>query len=443
MQIDQSVTPETPRPGLLEMIENRQQEILSHLPGYVKVTGLLALLGFAITSLVQWVTDTMPEDYLGLITISSPTLASLITLFLSLFSILIMWVFVIWSLTFIPFVAYHAHRSSRKFNVAGTRVFKWIQLYASTFFPMAIFAVIWNSFAVEGSIVVARIDSFNEVAAVAVGTVVVSFILWLVNRVLPSQWIALRLSIMSFMLYAALFLSYGWGYGLVSYYMLFGVLVYLVLFGSSHLEAIGREVVTYDLDSQVAQGLREILTQYQKTKAVEEEMVKREYISEIQKKEYQQILRMAEGETDASLRAQLADIYRERADLNRRVNEARIGLFRRKLDAISELYEILSSELSRKADEEIPRQIEKIRDNVQDFSPEELRECLNRLMVQINSSFAGLPESLEDLRTEVRQLTDDVEQYTRFLLSGSEDAESSPESSAGDDHQSLGDPQEE
>ena len=308
---------------------------------------------------------------------------------------------------------------------------------------MAIFAVIWNSFAVEGSIVVARIDSFNEVAAVAVGTVVVSFILWLVNRVLPSQWIALRLSIMSFMLYAALFLSYGWGYGLVSYYMLFGVLVYLVLFGSSHLEAIGREVVTYDLDSQVAQGLREILTQYQKTKAVEEEMVKREYISEIQKKEYQQILRMAEGETDASLRAQLADIYRERADLNRRVNEARIGLFRRKLDAISELYEILSSELSRKADEEIPRQIEKIRDNVQDFSPEELRECLNRLMVQINSSFAGLPESLEDLRTEVRQLTDDVEQYTRFLLSGSEDAESSPESSAGDDHQSLGDPQEE
>jgi hypothetical protein len=400
--------------GLLETLEERQRRILSRLPRFFKVTALVGTIGFLITSILQVLFGKIPKERVGLFSISQPTLGAIIAWLLTLFSILVMWLFVIWSLTFVPFIAYQAFRSSQKHRIpVGTKAFRWVQLYAATFLPMAIFAVAWNS-AASGSFITAEITSLKETLLVVIGAVAVSGLLYLINYLIPTRLVAVRLSLLSSLLFTSLFLAYGWGYSLASYFTLFGILFYLT-FGSSQIEETGRSITTYDIDPKVAIRLNEISTKRQELRTTHDEIKAQEMESEAKRLQHQQEIKSAQIENDSQLGEQLSHIHKAKTEFNRQTNEVQLSIFHKKHVLLSKMYEILSTELSGRMDEQIPKRIEELKNSAKDISPKDLYDQMNQLMNQINAGLEGLPESLEDLRHQMLDAAREIEKQTLQL----------------------------
>lgn len=405
---------ELPQLSLLEILEERQRSILSRLPKFAKLTIISAAAGFIVTFLVQWLTHTLPPQRYGLISLRQPTLGSIIASILSLFSVLVMWLFVVWSLAFIPFIAYHAYRSSQVSNTPlGTKAFRWIQLYASTFLPMAIFAVAWNS--TPGKVDVSvSISSLKDMVLVILGAALISALLWGINRVVPTRLVAVRLSLLSSLLYASLFLAYGMGFSLASYSTLFGILFYLT-FGSEQIEEMGRRVAFYDIDPKVADRLSDIAVRRQELRSTHDEIRASEMEAATKQLQRAQELRVAQIENDASLSEQLGDIHKAKTDFNRMTNEALLTMFNQKYSLLKDMYGILSKELSDRTEKEIPLRLETLKASTKDYTPKDLYEEMNRLIVQVNSGLEGLPESLEDLRNQMLTAVKEIEKQTQLL----------------------------
>jgi hypothetical protein len=299
-------------------------------------------------------------------------------------------------------------------------VLRWVQLYATVVFPVIIFAVVWNSFAVKNvAFAIATIDSLDKILYVFVGTVVVVLALWATNKLLHPRWIAIRLTLFSFLLYASLFLTYGWGYGLAAYYMLFGTLAYASLFGPSQLYEVGLGIVTYDLTPSVAERLQEILEQYQQAQSTQEEMKKEEYLSQIQKAKYEQEIKIAKNASQSSANELLASIYGAQADLRRQVAETEFRVLKEQLKVMNKVFDTYASEAFKRMNTALSKEMENIDKDINELSTEELRRRLNAIIVQVNA--LQLPDDLESLSKEIHRLTTRWEQNARLLTSGPED----------------------
>lgn len=403
------------QPVFLQLLEKRQSEIMAKLPDYLRVTALTAIIGFVITSAVQWFFGGETSQNLSFPEISELSIGSIIAFVLTLLAVLIVWLFVIWSVSFIPFIAFHAHKSSRKFEVpVGTRAFRWIQLYTATFLPMAVFAVAWNSFATLGNDIEITISTV-EIAILTLGVAGVTAGLWFINRYIPGKYLALRVSLLSVVLYASLFLTYGRGYSLASYSVLFGILVYIAIFGSDQLEEVGRRIATYDIDPVVADRLDETTNTYQQLQSKYDEMYTKELESDALRQENEQIVRLTQIENETNLNMQLAEIRKSKADFNQLTNETQLKIYQAKLDALKQMYEVLSAELSDRIKVQIPQSLDTLRTQAQGYSARELQTVMAQIMNETDAALEGLPESLENLRTRMLEATREIEQHTILL----------------------------
>lgn len=401
--------------SLLEMLYERQRRILKHLPNFARVTLAVAVMGFLATSIVQWFSGINPVERLGLVTLSQPTLGVVISFLLTLFSVLVMWVFVIWSLSFIPFIVYHAYKVSQQSKVAiGNRAFRWLQLYAATFLPMATFAVVWTSVPTENNVVF-QLNSLSEIVLILSGTVVIALALWGLNSQIPPRFVAVRIALLSTMLYASLFLTYGLGYNLISYTTLLGILTYLT-FGAGELEKVGRRLITYDIDPEIAEKISKLATKNQDVKSKKDEVRIRKVDLEITKIEQQYDIEAVQAENEAGLNEQLANILKTKADINKQTSQAKLRMLQQKYELLQSLHESLSKELEEKMEKALPEIIRQWKNDMKDATPGVLQDKMNNLLSKISYETAGIPESLDEVRNEMLQVTNEIQNQVQHLI---------------------------
>lgn len=421
--------PQAIQESILGLLQERQQNILSHLPAFAKITILLSVLGFAGTIFVGTITSAISGGPALSQFFPFPSdLGSTIALLLTLFSNVVMWVFVVWSLSFVPFIAYQAHNSSQtlKTNVV-VKPFRWVQLYASTFLPMMIFAVAWHSILPSGNDsdplirhttnIVIQITSPAEAAVVILGTIIVVIMLWVINNFIPSNFSALRLSLISSMLYASLFLAYGRGYGAASHAVVFGILTYLTL-GANQIEEVGRRIAVYDIEPNTAQKLEEIVRRDQERRSIQDEALIKQEEHEAQKAMHRIERTIAQAKSEEALNEQLSKIHKEKIELNRQMVETQLNLLRQRIQIMHGAFRVVSEEFTHKARAEMDEKIKWLEANAKYFSPEELIEQMRKLRQEMDASIQGIPESLQELYQELQKTASQLEVQTLRLTEG-------------------------
>lgn len=413
--------------SMLAILHERQQHILSKLPTFSKTTISIALVGLLATFVTKILTSESPSSYVASL-VASPSLANLIAFALGAFSSLIIWMFVIWSLSFVPFIAYYAHKSSKD-NKLGvvTKPFRWVQLYAATFLPMIIFATAWNSSpALENINVIISIQNITELIIVASGAIIIAITLGLVNRNVPIKLVSLRLSVFSSLLYLALFLAYGRGYGLASHVMVYGILLYL-MFDSNQIGEIGRRIALHDVDPEVAERFDDIATRQQEVKSIEDTIKLKEKEQEAKAAKQKLEMNSARSDNEMALSGQLIEIKKKKMALNKDINTVQLQVLETKITTLSDVFGILSKELDSKNKSEIPEALGKLRESVKNYSPGAIQEKMNAIICEMNAGLRGIPESLDELREQLILTSTEIEKQTK-LMSGSSNEENAGES---------------
>lgn len=389
--------------GMLSVVEERQKAILERFPAFARVTFVLALVGFIGTmGLTATSTGALPHPF-DQIDLHQLSLGLALALLLTVFANVIVWLFVVWSLSFVPFLAFNAHRASRS-GLADphvrTRPVRWVQLYAATFLPMAVFATAWNSLPSFGSypVSVLRIESFWGFVTLVLSTAAVVVTLLLLNRAIPLRHATIRLSLISCLLYCTLFLAYGCGFGVASHAMVFGILAYL-MFGAQQFSELARRLAIHDLSPEVANKLDQLLAREHQLSSLQEDLA------------------LKKKEQEHELTRQLAAITEKKLALAGKVNEKQLEVLGHKIDNLSQAFSIVASEYNDRIIRDLPYRLSEFRANVQKLSPEAIQKQFRSLLSEINQGIEGVPESLAEVRTQLVQATNDLEKQTRLLLS--------------------------
>jgi hypothetical protein len=421
---------------VLDVLEERQGVILSRLPAFARITLPVAIIGFIATLMIHLITaQRMRERMIGF-SWSEITLGSLIAGFLSLFSDLVIWIFVVWSLTFVPFIAYHAHKASRESQARGmTQPMRWVQLYASTFLPMAIFALAWNSVGASSHPPEPlKLRSLFDFLLLVASTALVFGLLAAINKWIPVRLAAVRLSLFSCLLYLSLFLSYGWGVGLASAAMVLGIVIYL-MFYSADIAELGRRISIHDVDPKIAEQFERIAIGHQTLRTRQGENLLKQKEQEVQATEQQIDIGIEKSVNEMALDGQLKDIRKKKLSLNKKMNETQLMVLERKIDALGDVFTVISAEVTERMTQDVPEQIRELRENVKSYTREELQEKMNSIVSLLNRSLEGIPEGLAELRTQLLITTSEIEKQTRLIAA--EQANDGPTSSlsSGDNYE--------
>jgi len=428
---------------LVEVLHARQQKLLALMPRYARRILGWAIFFFLVNSLFQFIVGAvviftsaqtsanwLPE-ILALATeaiqkmfaSNSFSLGSVISALLTLFSNILMWAFMLWSITFVPFLALNSYKFSQESTTKlATRPLKWVQLFAATFLPMAAFAIAWNSTAIQETNIVVKVKSTEEVMILVAGAIVVAGVLFLINKVVSSDAIAIRLSILSAIIYTSLFLAYGQGYSVASLAMLFGLLAYL-MFGSAQIEEIGRRIVVYDLDPSISKKVDVINARFQSLQVTRDEIALSERENQMLQDQSRAKSKLAESQMEQRLGDQLSEIQTRKIELVHRMNRTQIEILERKIDMLDQAFEIVSKEYTSKLSQDFPAQLEELREAARTLPANELSAKMNEFMTSMNLLLEGLPETLGELKTQVLKAADDLEIQTRLLLPSTDKSE--------------------
>jgi len=425
---------------IIETLQERQQKLLVLMPSYARRVIFWAILGFLIyllsplilkliSSLIDLATSpesSLPETITLLgsevkrtFAVTDFSLGSLISIVLSLFANITMWAFLISSLTFIPYLAFHSYKLSQEtISKLATRPLKWIQLFASTFLPMAAFAITWNSAATRTANIVVQIESKEEFTIVVIGTVFVAALLFAINLVVPSDAIAIRLSLLSTLIYASLFLAYGQGYSVASFSTLLGILLYL-MFASGQIEEVGRRIVIYDLDQSIAKKVDVISARIQALQITHDETLLSERQSRMLQEQARARTKLAESQMEQRLGEQLLEIQTKKVELVHKMNQAQLDILEQKINMLGTAFDIISREYATKLSQDFPIQLDEIREAARTLPPQELYGKMDSFMRGMNLLLDGLPETLGELKAQLLQAASDLETQTRLLLTSS------------------------
>jgi signal transduction histidine kinase len=418
----------TPPPdqSIIEILQKRQRYILARLPVFAKVTFLASGIVLAVYSLARLI-DGSTGGSTTEINFKNINLAMVIAGVLSLISNFAIGVFVVWSLFFIPYIGYHAHRASRDTpKPVATRDLRWIQLYAATFLPMAVFAIAWTSIATttDGRYTL-RIETPIDLLVLVLGIGVVVGAIFAINRLIPVKLAAIRLSFFSSLLYLSLFLAYGRGVTMASHSMVFGILLYL-MFWAGDFSELARRISLHDIDSRLAERFEQIVARYEDVQNLKDEthLSRKEHEAQATKQKLQ--IEVQQSESDLALGAQLADMRAKKLSLTKKMNEVQLEVLEKKIDTYGAVFGILSGEMRSRLGDDIPLQIAELKTNVKNLSPEEIQVRMNQIMHRLNDSLQGIPESLAGLRTQLLETTTEIERQTRLIAAESDSQDAPP-----------------
>ena len=379
--------------SLLNTLRLRQKRLMADLLQFLRISIVIAFAGFLITAIIQWATGNFPAQHRGLLALSNPTLGSLIASFLSLISILVMWIFTVWSVILVPYISIQAYKISRELEIqVGTKALRWAELWISTFLPLVIFAMIWNIVADPNSVAELDITTLGDGLVVLAGSIIVVGLLWLINSI-PTRYVTVHLAVISSLLYLTLLLTYGVGFGLASNCMLFGVLIYLT-FGLEKFGDLVRRITVYDLDSDIVEKLQLLMNEVKKAETQRDAT---SVIKEINLKEQETKLEQMGQDTQIRMDAFLLKILQT------------------KYDRTQQIFNILSSQLSQKLDISINEQIEQLQRESSMLTQEELERRTSMIMSSITSATENVPEQLATLRQQVVETSQQYQQELRAI----------------------------
>lgn len=411
--------------SLLLVLQERQRRVTSRIPSFSKVVVFIALACF-IVSLLSSVVARNPTDGTWSVALENLSLSSFIAFILGLFSRFIVWLFVIISLVFVPYMTYQAHHASRyTVGSVATRPFRWVQLYAATFLPMAVFATTWMSFANEGTQEVSiKVASFREAMVIAILAALVVLALLAINHWIPIRLAAFRISFLSILLYSSLFLAYGLGWSFASHSMVFGILIYLT-FGSSQFSDLARRVSLYDIDPILADRFEELATRHDQVKTIQDEtnLKRKENETEIERQKL--TITLAQTESEVALGSQLADVKKRKVELNRKMNEVQLLVLEKKIETMGSIFDVLSAELQSRMGSGIREKIDSLRERVKNMEPTEIGREMTSIYLQLNAGLDGIPETLTELRQQLLDTTNELERQTQLLADGTASENSS------------------
>ncbi|BBM86674.1 hypothetical protein [Candidatus Uabimicrobium amorphum] len=157
--------------------------------------------------------------------------------------LLIIWVFMIAAILFIPFFIFFVDKSFKRFPSGEFKGFRRFQFYAAVILPFVIFAFIiaWRAHDIDPEML-----SFlqnTSLLTLVTSAVVISCCIWAINELIP---VTFRFSLFSVMLYSSLLLLFV-GNPVALYVMIFGILLYSI-FGMEQFEKVVHGLVTYDMD---------------------------------------------------------------------------------------------------------------------------------------------------------------------------------------------------
>lgn len=400
---------------LLQITEERQKIILKALPQFAYWTIFFAFIGFALTSYYQWKTGNLPRSYSGLLNFSNPSIGSIIALALTFFSTLMMWVFVIWSLSFIPFIAYRAHRASEIIKLpVGTKSFRWLQLYATTVLPVFTFAVAWSSIPSNGNFNLS-IENLSDGFLIVVFGLLIWSALWIIVEVIPKRLVAIHIAFLSTLLYTSLFLAYGFGYGEISYSTLFAILFFLT-FSFNKLEEIGRRITTYDLNPLTAENISKLMDDISEVSSKSDEIIVDEMKLDVEKRKNDQFVKKEELENEKNLQNHIGNIRKTEIDFNKNVQETSLKVFNEKANFLNKMYETLATELGERIKSEFPSKLQELSEDAKKYSPKELQLKMKVIYNEMNKTLSQIPESLADLKKEMNQAVLDMKSQAQLLV---------------------------
>lgn len=412
--------------SIIGVLQERQKKILERLPIFAKTTAGLALLGFAGFYFIRLFNQLSSLESSGqgrpVIDWRAINLSQIIAWTLSLVSGYVTWLFVFWSIAFIPYISYQAHLASRESDSPiATRPLRWLQLYAATFLPIALFAICWNSLAADT--VPApnlTINNPTDAAFLIFGAALIFFLIFLINRFIPVRLAAFRLSFFSVLLYVSLFLTYGRGVTIASHATVFGILLYLI-FRADELSEIARRISLHDIDTRLADRFEQLIARYDDTQRLQDEthLTRKEHEAQATKQKL--AIEIKQAESDLAVNAQLSDMRVKKLDLTHRMNQTQLSVIEKKIGAFGEVFGILSGEMEKRLSEEIPEQLEQLRQNVEALSPEQIQNKLNNIMRQISAGLQGIPESLKELRAQLQQTATEIETETKLIARSGSD----------------------
>lgn len=419
--------------SLMHIWQERQRKIQATLPSYGRAVLTWAVVAFVGTSVIQVVVrvlsviplPTNPSSFRVsalnailqllwgkfwmMLDPGELSIGGIVSVILSLFSNIVMWAFVICSMTFIPHIAYRVYKASQSSpSSAATKPFRWLQLYASTILPITVFAIAWNSIPHGGASIGTAIESVDEAIYVVVGTFIVSFILYVINRLIPVHALPVRVALLSSTIYAAVFIAYGAGQSVASFSLLFGMLLYLMV-GSKQIEEVGNRIMIYDLDTGPARKVISALARYQELQVAEEEQHLSQRESELIQRYAQAKNRIARARLEQMRNQQLSDLQEERFKLVHRMNNTEVRYLFQKLDWLTRMFDATQTELSKQLDLRMSKRLRALTQRSKMLKPPELHAQMRELIDFIDPK---LDESgLDDLRTQLIEVTSRLESH--------------------------------
>lgn len=400
--------------SLLKDLQERESRVIARIGPFATVTGVLAFCMFAGTILLDWLSagaGTLPDS---LAAFRNPSLAILMAGSLRLFANYVMWLFGIWSVAAVPYVAYVAHEASRakKVNVETSSA-RWVRLWAATLLPAIAFSMVYGGGGVGGA-GPALITSVFDLIVVAGGTLLTTALLALTSLVVPRSRTDLKLALFSSLLYLAMYLQYGQGFGLASQAALMGIMCFL-LFGTKQVQDLLHGMATFDIEPSVVEQLDEVIRRRQEIKSSQDHLAVKRQGLELSKAQSAVDLEGQRLEHEQILSKQIGEIQRAKVDFSQSTNSALLEIFKQKLELFQETAKILQGELRTRIETESKRQIEELRSNASKIPPGELATRLRGIMDAVNNDFNGVPEALQELQTQMFEIADQMQERTRAL----------------------------
>lgn len=391
---------------ILDVYEKRQEFIRDKTYKASKIILGISLLLMTITFFVQLFKDPTPLDKLTIFTHAELSFSYIATTVLTVLFNYIIWVFSVATFVFSPLIISIIYQGSKEYSIKGGKGIKLLQVASSLFLPAFLFAILWMNYGIEKT-TIAMVPTVGDIAIIIVGSIVVSLVLWITTEFIPLKFAEVRLTVISSLLYSALFFMYSMGYSIIAMSILVGIIVFLI-FKTKEIEMLANVLILYDLELEVANNIIESSSRRKQQDASQEELAVKVIDLQLERDYIDHAANEQQVYNDKRLAEQISAIQTEKLNLNEMANQAKLKYLQKKYEAINEMYSILEQERSDKIETEIPKKIKILREEAKNYTPEQLSQKMDALIGEMNFGGDYMPRALKKLQNEMDELSNQI-----------------------------------
>jgi hypothetical protein len=196
-----------------------------------------------------------------------------------------------------------------------------------------------------------------------------------------------------------------------------------MVFESRHLEETGRRVAIYDFDSTVADRMTDITGKQQELEIARDATAVEKRAHVVRLAESKLRLDQASLDGEARLTEHLAQINARKIDISSAMNMRQLEFIERKFSLLEQGLDIVSSELSRRIDEDTSNRLAQIAESARTMGPGEFAREYIQMIEHLNSILGDVPESISELRRQLTSAAKELEENTRTLIADSRSAQ--------------------